>query len=169
MEVLRVSALNNVPVNSFFDQFPNLRGFGCTAVILSANIDWLKATDRKIMDFTAEIRNELTEDLCSLPNSLHERGFYQNVEILQHGLTNNNHLASLKGLNSFKIGLLDTITLNWDEMAKNLKNVERFWIFYMYYDKPSSAMVSFIRHSVKIKHIKMGSLYWNHKKDSAGT
>lgn len=62
----------DVPLNHFFDQFPNLRGFGCFNRTLLTNSHWIETTHRTIVDLNVFIWDEVRfDDLFNLLNLLH--------------------------------------------------------------------------------------------------
>ncbi|XP_055304999.1 uncharacterized protein LOC129569843 [Sitodiplosis mosellana] len=172
LEVTRGLARRVDELKIFFEQNPNVRSFATDSTFLEENFDLFRTTKIKldllaIWDNSASV-TAFRDNL----NSLHERGVFQRLHWYCRLVSANE--ASLNALEKLSVGhwnlgecaTISSLLVNIKELiirfylngsttmettARNLVNLER-----VYLGEPTcEAIVSFIRHSAKLKKIKV--------------
>ncbi|XP_055305041.1 uncharacterized protein LOC129569872 [Sitodiplosis mosellana] len=173
LEVIQTFTRKVDELKTFFAQNPNVRSFAIDSVSLGKNLDLFKTTDVKLdvleirFDGNKDSLTELRDNL----NFLHEFGVFQRLHLYTKRVSDK--VVSLNALGKLAVvfwcaddcenisPFLDNITelsirfnvdgSTMETTARNLVNLER-----VYLGAPTSeAIVSFIRHSAKLKIIKV--------------
>ncbi|XP_055305042.1 uncharacterized protein LOC129569873 [Sitodiplosis mosellana] len=184
LEVIHNFAQKIDELKTFFEQNPNIRSLITNSVFLVANWDLFRTANIKLDTLAIRFDNaDNVMGICDSLNALHERGVFKRLHCYNKSISD--QLASLNAMEKLAITSwsagdcanispllinikelsIDDITVNshMETTARNLVNLERVYLS----EPTSAAIMSFIRHSPKLRKIKVeyGSLILNSKND----
>ncbi|XP_055302478.1 uncharacterized protein LOC129568518 [Sitodiplosis mosellana] len=179
LELSHRNALKIDQLKEFFVQNPNVRSFATNSTLFLENWDLFRMTNIKLDALAVRFdRKQLTEIYDNL-NTLHYHGVYQRLHWYAEQVSD--EMTSLNGLEKLAVqfwsakecNIVSSLLVNITELsinrifddscmeitARNLVNLER-----VYLGNPKfEAILSFLRHSTKLKKMKIGFGYklWN--------